>query len=53
LDVRDLWQICRDQEGGLRHLPFGGGAAEQPAWLMEAFELLEAQFQKVRPRRET
>lgn len=33
------------------HLPFAGGAAEQPAALMEAFKVCEAAYRALQPKR--
>ena len=43
-----LWQLCRDKEGGLRHLPDNGGAAEQPCALLRAFAVMEAALTRFR-----
>ena len=51
--VIDLWSLWRGGQnpfgGGNGPLPFGGGAAEQPALLMDAFAFLETQADKIKP----
>jgi hypothetical protein len=37
--------------GELAHLPFRGGMAEQPAKLMEAFGVLAATVEKLKPKK--
>lgn len=37
---------------GAGYLPFGGGAAEQPAYLMAAFDVLDGAQAKIEKRRE-
>ena len=48
MGVVELWQAWRAGMGGPGHLPFGGGAAEQPAVLMEAFHLLSWAAEKLK-----
>jgi hypothetical protein len=42
--VLDLWAVCRTPApmGGTLHLlPCGGGAGDQPAALMDAFQMID------------
>jgi hypothetical protein len=41
--VVDLWLSCRSEMGPAQ-LPFAGGRAEQPAWLMQAFGICAQAF---------
>lgn len=56
--VLDLWRAWRGGAGSMGglmasagHLPFAGGAAEQPACLMAAFDICEAAFRTIAPKR--
>ncbi len=42
LAVLGLWLACRGNGMAPGPLPFAGGAAEQPAWLMAAFQAMDA-----------
>ncbi len=42
LTVLGLWLACRGNGMAPGPLPFAGGAAEQPAWLMAAFQAMDA-----------
>lgn len=48
--VLERWQLCRDGQGGFRHLPAAGGVGDQPAWLMDALDILEAGYLAARPK---
>jgi len=38
-----LWDLCRAGMGGFAMLPEAGGINDQPAWLMAAFGVLNAE----------
>lgn len=46
----ELWQAWRGGLGG-GHLPFSGGAAEQPSNVMEGFRAMEAAAAKLKERK--
>lgn len=46
--VLKLWGRCFEKKA----LPFSGGVLEQPAWLMEAFDVIEQARAEVRERLE-
>lgn len=50
--ILELWRAWRRDgfSGGIGHLPFAGGAAEQPAALMAAFEACTAADWRIRKR---
>lgn len=43
-----LWNRCRSGMGGFAVLPEPGGVNQQPAWLMAAFALLDAEDDRLR-----
>jgi hypothetical protein len=44
----NLFVQCRSGTGGYACLPDAGGMNDQGAWLMDAFEIIEATFEKLR-----
>jgi hypothetical protein len=46
-----LWLAWRGGGMGVGHLPFAGGAGDQPAVLMDAFSIMEDAFAKLKPKR--
>jgi hypothetical protein len=46
--VVKLWNRCRSGMGGFAALPDAGGINQQPAWLMNAFSVLEAADERLR-----
>lgn len=52
LALLDLWRAWRPGMGGAGHLPFSGGAAEQPACVMDALALIDGVAAAVRPKRD-
>lgn len=49
LALIDIWAAWRrDGMGGVGHLPFSGGYAEQPAALMRALEAMDGAASRVR-----
>lgn len=53
MTILDLWGAWRGGLGGRGPLPFGGGSAEQPALLMDAFYFLEAVAEQLSPGKTT
>jgi hypothetical protein len=49
--VLALWQEYRSGGFGAGHLPFAGGAAEQPAILMDALHLLSGAAELLKPKK--
>lgn len=47
-----LWQDWRPGMTGRGHLPFAGGAADQPALVMDALAVIESAAQLLEPKRE-
>ena len=45
-----LWQAWRGGGMGAGHLPFSGGAAEQPACVMECLKVMEAAAVALKPK---
>ena len=45
-----LWSLCRGGMGGYAVLPRAGGALDQPAWLMDAFAIMDAAECELRSR---
>lgn len=52
MGVTAIWSQCRGGMGGFSHLPFAGGAAEQPAILMDAFQLLSWAASELEPKKD-
>jgi hypothetical protein len=49
--ILDLWLAWRrDGMGGVGHLPFAGGAAQQPSALMAALSAMSAAEARIRAR---
>jgi hypothetical protein len=52
LAVVELWRAWRGEGGGIGGaLPFAGGAGDQPAALMAAFQAMEALAWELRPKK--
>lgn len=50
--VLDIWIACRrDGMGGVGHLPYAGGFAQQPSALMRALEAMSAADARIRARK--
>lgn len=47
--VVELWSLWRGGDLGRGPLPFAGGSAEQPAWIMDAFAICGAAAKALRP----
>ena len=45
-----VWSLCQSGMGGLAHLPFAGGAAEQPVKLLDAFAVLDRAAELLKPK---
>lgn len=55
LDPEDMalvnyWRVFNAAEGGSGPLPFSGGLAEQPACMLDAFDIIGAAFAALKPR---
>lgn len=46
----EMFVRCRNSMGGYSCLPEAGGYNDQPAWLMDAFDVIDAAFDAMRPR---
>jgi hypothetical protein len=42
MGVVDLWMRCRGGDFTPAQQPFAGGVAEQPSWLIAAFDVIQA-----------